>query len=124
VLSDPRPQAGTPPFLRGVPRPAAAVKYDYVSSQPHHAGPLERIRDLIGEIRHANDRDDFNLARKLNEHLALALAESPEHLLKTRELADCKFNAKNKPRNESLAADSLEEMRARIAALGPTAAWH
>jgi hypothetical protein len=95
-----------------------------MSSHTHHAGQLERIRDLISEIRHANARADFNLARKLDEHLALALAESPEHLLKTRELADCKFSAKNKQRNERLAADALEEVRARIAALGPTPAWH
>ncbi|MGZ4425381.1 MAG: hypothetical protein ACXVZK_12015 [Gaiellaceae bacterium] len=95
-----------------------------MSSHPHPAGQLERIRGLISEIRHANARDDFNLARKLDEHLALPLAESPEYLLKTRELADCKFSAKNKQRNERLAADALEQVRARIAALGPTAAWH
>jgi hypothetical protein len=95
-----------------------------MSSHAHRVGQLERIRDLIGAIRHANGRDDFNLARKLNEHLALALAESPEHLLKTRELADWKFTAKNKHRSDSLAEDALEEVRAQLAALGPTPAWH
>lgn len=70
-----------------------------VVSDPH-SRRVDEAESSIGEIRHANNQNDFNLVRELDEYLALALAESPEHLLKTRELADCKFSAKNKQRNE------------------------
>jgi hypothetical protein len=59
-----------------------------MSTLANRLGSLERIRDLVREIRRANDGDDFDLATRLNERLG----KNPEHLLKTRELADWKFS--------------------------------
>jgi hypothetical protein len=85
---------------------------------------LERIHDVVREIRRANDVDDFPLATKLNEYLGLLLAESPEKLLRTNELAAVRFSPENKQRVEKLAGDSLEEIQGKLLALGPGPSWH
>ena len=85
---------------------------------------LERIHDVVYEIRRANDGDDFDLAGKLNEYLGLLLAESPEKLLKTEELAATRFSASNKERVDKLAGDSLAEIQDKLLALGPSLSWH
>jgi hypothetical protein len=84
---------------------------------------LERIHDVVREIRRANDVDDFPLATKLNEYLGLLLAESPEKLLRTNELAAVRFSPENKQRVEKLAGDSLEEIQGKLLALGPGPSW-
>lgn len=85
---------------------------------------LERIHDVVHEIRRANDGDDFALATKLNEYLGLLLAESPEKLLRTEELADARFSAENKESVDKLTGDSLEEIQDKLLALGPSPSWH
>jgi hypothetical protein len=95
-----------------------------VSTHAHRAGHLQRLRELAGEIRRANRDDDFDLATRLNEHLGRLLSESPEHLLKTRELADWRFSATGKAHGDELAADAIEELEAAALALGPSPSWH
>jgi hypothetical protein len=82
------------------------------------------MRDLVEQIRSANERDDHALARRLNEHLSLLLAASPEKLLKTRELADWNVSARTRHEGDALAADALEELRDAALALGPSPSWH
>ncbi|MCW2978208.1 MAG: hypothetical protein JWM06_3489 [Actinomycetia bacterium] len=79
---------------------------------------------VVDEIRHANERDDRALAEELNERLRALLAESPERLLKTRELADWRFSAETKRESDALTEASLGELRAAALALGPTPSWH
>jgi hypothetical protein len=81
---------------------------------------LERIHDVVHEIRRANDGDAFPLATKLNEYLRLLLAESPEKLLRTEKLAAARFSAENKERADNLAGESLEEIQEKVLALGPS----
>jgi hypothetical protein len=85
---------------------------------------LERLFGVVDEIRHAIGDDDHDLAEKLNERLSLLLAGSPETLLKTRELAGWDFSAHTKQETDALAADSLDEIRTAVLALGPSASWH
>jgi hypothetical protein len=80
--------------------------------------------DVVEQIRRANDRDDHTLARRLNEHLASLLSESPEHLLKTRELADWQFSAQKKEESDARVGAALGELRAAVLALGPGPSWH
>jgi hypothetical protein len=85
---------------------------------------LERIHDVVYELRRANNGGDFDLAAKLNEYLRLLLAESPEKLLKTEELAATRFSPSNKERADKLAGDSLAEIQDKLLALGPSLSWH
>jgi hypothetical protein len=85
---------------------------------------LERIHDVVHEIRRANDGDDFALATKLIEYLGLLLGESPEKLVRTEELAAARFSAENKERTDKLAGDSLAEIQDKVFALGPSPSWH
>ena len=84
---------------------------------------LERMHDVVHEIRGANDGDDFDHATKLNEYLGLLLAESPEKLLRTEELAATRFSAENKELADSRIGGSLGEIQDRLIALGPRLTW-
>jgi hypothetical protein len=95
-----------------------------VSTHGYNLPRLGELRDLVERIRLANDHDDHRLADKLNGTLARMLAESPEHLLKTRELADWRFSAERKEEGDARVAAALAELRALILSLGPSASWH
>jgi hypothetical protein len=92
-----------------------------VSAHPHR---LERILDVVEQIRHANKQADHERAEQLNERLGIFLAGSPEKLLKTRELAGWDFSAHTKSETDALAADALDEIRTAVLALGPSPSWH
>jgi hypothetical protein len=85
---------------------------------------LERIHDVVHEIRRATDRDDLPHATKLNEYLGLLLAESPEKLPRTEELAATRFSPDNKEHADKLAGESLAEIQDTLLALGPSPSWH
>jgi hypothetical protein len=95
-----------------------------MSTDTNRLRGLERIHDVVHEIRRANDGDDFPLATKLNEYLGLLLAESPEKLRRTQELATARFSAENKASLDKLAGDSLGEIQDQLLALGPSPSWH
>jgi hypothetical protein len=95
-----------------------------MSAHQQKLGRLERMLDVVDQIRQANERDDHGLSEKLNERLRLLLAESPERLLKTRELAEWRFSAHTKPESDARAEAALGELRAAVLALGPTPSWH
>jgi len=80
--------------------------------------------DVVERIRRANASHDHSLADRLNERLAQLLSESPEHLLMTRELAEWQASPDQTRDGDALAADSLDELRALILALGPGPSWH
>jgi hypothetical protein len=84
---------------------------------------LERIHDVVREIRRVNEGDDFDHATKLNEYLGLLLAESPEKLLRTEELAATRFSAENKELADSRIGSSLGEIQDRLIAFGPRLTW-
>jgi len=84
---------------------------------------LERIHDVVREIRRANDGDDFAHASKLDEYLRLLLGESPEKLLRTGELAATLFSAENKEHADRLADEALQEVEDKLLALGPSSSW-
>jgi hypothetical protein len=94
-------------------------------STPSHSLPrLGELRGLVERIRLANDRDDHRLADKLNGTLARMLAESPAHLLKTRELADWRFSAERREEGDARVSAALDELRSLAFLLGPSASWH
>jgi hypothetical protein len=78
----------------------------------------------VREIQLANDAEDFDLATKLNEYLGLLLAESPEKLLRTEELAAGRFSAESKEDADKLAGDSLGEIQDKLLALGRSPSWY
>jgi hypothetical protein len=84
---------------------------------------LERIHDVVREILRANDEDDFDHASKLDEYLRLLLAESPEDLPRTEELAATRFSAENKGHSADLAGAALEEVAGKVLSLGPSPSW-
>jgi hypothetical protein len=85
---------------------------------------LERIHDVVHELRRANDGGDLDLATKLNEYLGLLLAESPEKLLRAKELAATHLSAGNKEYADKLAGDSLAEIQDKLLALAPSPSWY
>jgi hypothetical protein len=95
-----------------------------MSASAHRLTRLEDLRDVVEQIRRASGRNEHDLAGSLNERLALLLSESPEQLLKTRELADWQHVPERKHEADALAGDALDEIRSEILALGPSASWH
>jgi hypothetical protein len=95
-----------------------------MSADDHRATRLEDLLEVVEQIRRANAGGHHDLARTLNERLALLLSQTPERLLKTRELADWDHSPDGKLEAEALASDALDELRAELLALGPTASWH
>src|SRR4051812_30570532 len=115
--------SGTAGSSRSRSRSASSGAAD-LAGKADHLTWLDRVHEIVREIRRANDRDEFSLATRLSEHLGQVLNEDPEHLLKTKELAHWKFSAAGKTHGDRLAAAALDEIRARVLELGPSASWH
>jgi hypothetical protein len=85
---------------------------------------LRALIDLVEQIRRANHDGDHRRVASLNERLSHALAESPEALLKTQELADWRSRGDNKDACDRLAADALDELQAVVLAHGLSPSTH
>lgn len=95
-----------------------------VAAREHARARLEDMVDVVERFRRANRDGDGQLANRLNEHLDRLLTESPEHLLRTRELADWRFRRDGQSHGDALARDALAELKDAILALGPRPAMH
>lgn len=82
------------------------------------------MREIVERIRRASHEENHRLANKLSEHLAELLSESPEHLLRTQELADWEFSSTQQQEGDELASNALDEIRSVAVSYGPSSSWH
>jgi hypothetical protein len=89
--------------------------------------PLDHLRaliDLVEQIRDVNRKGDHRRVARLNERLVRALAESPEELLRTHELAAWCSRGDNTDECDRLATDALDELQAVVLAHGLSPSSH
>jgi hypothetical protein len=102
-------------------RPSSLVPTSRESSQLNH---LRALIDLVEQIRGANRDGDHRRVARLNERLANALAESPEELLRTHELAAWCSTGDNADECDRLATGALDELQAVVLAHGLSPSSH